>query len=349
MANGDGSQLSRAANRYLAHLDSNGTIDRLLSAPIPSGAFLELLEGLRLDTVDNGRLAALARLLLDRLPPADDSPRDTEGWSFDSPAQRGARMRRRTVEVLARRGLASELKGLVDGRPPQEQELIRYHLRHARQVAADMAQVRLGPAGLLDLLARSDIRLVRNSSDLIDVLTDHLNDLQHELSRNNSFRELWSPNGRNLGSEDDITDWVRRRLTDRLGRDRIILTREPQVERLTVKGSGTRIDLAAGAPTNTAPIGVAAVTIEAKLASNDEVPTALRDQLVKRYLAATGQRHGIYLVYWVPPEQRRPGSRTVYADKQQLLDDMRRWAAEVAPQYEVSVYALDVSWPNRQS
>lgn len=349
VANGDGSQLSRAANRYLAHLDSNGTIDRLLSAPIPSGAFLELLEGLRLDTVDNGRLAALARLLLDRLPPADDSPRDTEGWSFDSPAQRGARMRRHTVEVLARRGLASELKGLVDGRPPQEQELIRYHLRHARQVAADMAQVRLGPAGLLDLLARSDIRLVRNSSDLIDVLTDHLNDLQHELSRNNSFRELWSPDGRNLGSEDDITDWVRRRLTDRLGRDRIILTREPQVERLTVKGSGTRIDLAAGAPTNTAPIGVAAVTIEAKLASNDEVPTALRDQLVKRYLAATGQRHGIYLVYWVPPEQRRPGSRTVYADKQQLLDDMRRWAAEVAPQYEVSVYALDVSWPNRQS
>ncbi|WP_328848555.1 hypothetical protein [Micromonospora zamorensis] len=140
---------------------------------------------------------------------------------------------------------------------------------------------------------------------------------------------------------------MRRRLTDQLGRDRVLLTREPQVERIAVKGSGTRIDLTAGAPTNTTPIEVAEAIIEAKLVSNDEVPTALQDQLVRRYLAATSQRHGIYLVYWLPPEQRTSGSRK-YADKQKLLDDMRRWAAEVAPQFDVSVYVLDVSWPKRQ-
>jgi hypothetical protein len=72
--------------------------------------------------------------------------------------------------------------------------------------------------------------------------------LQYEISRNDGFHDLWSPNGSNLGSEDDTTDWVRRRLIERLGRDRVILTREPQVERLADRGSGTRIDLTADAP-----------------------------------------------------------------------------------------------------
>jgi hypothetical protein len=347
VADGDDSLLSRAANRYLAGIDSHGTIDRLLSEPIPPSAVLKLLEGLQLDSVDDGRLAALARLLLGRLPLADDDPRETKGW-LDSPALRGARMRNHAVEMLAMRGLVTELRKLTDGQPPQEQALIRHHLRQARQVAADNAHCRLGPSHLLDLLGRSDPRLIRNSADLIRALLDHFDELQHEISRNNGFRDLWSPNGKDLGSEDDITDWVRRRLTERLGRDRVILTREPQVERIAVKGSGTRIDLTAGAPTNTAPVGVAGAIIEAKMVSNDEVPTALGDQLVKRYLAATSQRHGIYLVYWLPPEQRNSGLRTMYADKQKLLDDMRRWAAEVAPQYDVSVYVLDVSWPKRQ-
>ncbi|MDQ1250160.1 MAG: hypothetical protein QG597_4539 [Actinomycetota bacterium] len=347
VANDDGSQLSHAANRYLASIDSSGTIDRLLSEPISPEAFVELLQGLRLDTVNDGQLAALARLLLDRFPLADDEPQAAESWSYDSPAQRAARIRNSTLQVLAMRGRARDLRALAAERPLEERELIRYHLYQARQAAADLSQIRLGPAELLDLVGRSDLRLVRNSGDLIDVLMDHLDELQHELSRGNGFRDLWSPNGKDLGSEDDITDWVRRQLTGRLGRDRTILTRESQVERLTVRGSGTRIDLAAGAPTNTAPIGVATVIIEAKLASNNEVPTALKDQLVMRYLAAANQRHGIYLVYWVPPEQRRSGSRTVYADKEQLLNDMRSWAVEVAPQYEINVYALDVSWPNR--
>ncbi len=343
VANDDDSQLSRAANRHLAHIDSRGAINRLLNEPTPPGVFLELLEGLHLDTIDDGQLADLTRLLLGRLPLALWETED----SFDSPAQREARMCNHVVETLAKRGLATQLKVLADGRPPQAQALIRHHLRQARQVAADNAQVRLDPTGLLDLLGRSDLRLIRNSGDLISALLDHLDELQHELSRNNGFHDLWSPDGKNLGSEDDITDWLRRRLPDQLGRDRVILAREPQVERIAVRGSGTRIDLTAGASTNTAPVGVAAAIIEAKLVSNPDVPTALQNQLVQRYLAATRQRHGIYLVYWLSPEQRPAASRK-YANKQELLDDMRRWAAEVAPQFDVSVYVLDVSWPKRQ-
>ncbi|WP_328849822.1 hypothetical protein [Micromonospora zamorensis] len=85
---------------------------------------------------------------------------------------------------------------------------------------------------------------------------------------------------------------------------------------------------------------------EAKLVNHDVLPT-LRDQLVQRYLAATNQRHGIYILHWLPPEQWTSNSRK-HADQQVLLDDMRRRAAEVAPQFDVSAYLLDVSWPKRR-
>ncbi|WBC04257.1 hypothetical protein [Micromonospora sp. WMMA1976] len=345
VANDGDSQLSRAASRHLAGIDAPDSINRLLTEASSPGVFLASLEGLPLDTLGDGSLIDLTRLLLGRLPSAEASEGIED--SFDSPSQREGRMCGYTVARMADRGLVRELQMLVDGQSPQAQALIRHHLRHARQVAADNAQARLNPTSLLNLLGRSDLRLIRNSGDLIRVLLDHFDELQHEISRNNGFRDLWSPDGRSLGSEDDITDWVRRRLAERLGSDRIILTREPQVERMAVRGSGTRIDLSAGAPTNTAPMEVAEAIIEAKLASNNELPTALRTQLVQRYLAAARQRHGIYLVYWVPPRQRTSGPRK-YADKQELLDDMRRWASEVTPQFDVSVYVLDVSWPMRQ-
>ncbi|GAB3147449.1 hypothetical protein GCM10027290_30740 [Micromonospora sonneratiae] len=206
VADGDDSQLSRAANRHLARVDSLDAINRLVGGSAPPGAFLELLEGLPLETVDDGRLVDLARLLLGRLPLAD-APPETED-SLDSPARREFRICNHAVAMLATRGLATELKVLAEGQSPQAQALVRHHLRQARQVAADSAQAYPGPTGLLDLLGRSDPRLIRNSGDLIGVLLEHLDDLQHELSHNNGFRDLWSPDGQKLGAEDDITDWL---------------------------------------------------------------------------------------------------------------------------------------------
>jgi hypothetical protein len=349
-ATGDGSQLSRAANLHLGRVDPHSTVDRLLNEA-PVSAQQELLDALPLDAVDDSHLVALARLLLGPQSAASESEnelRDVEDW-IDSPVERRARIRNRTVEVMAMRGLATELSMLANASAPHNQQLIRHYMRTAEQAAADNAHVRLDPASLLNLLGRAELRLIRNSGDLIKVLKDHLDELQHEISRNNGFRELWSPDGKTLRGEDDITDWLQRRLTERLGRGLINLARETQVERLKVKGFGTRIDLTASAPTATAPIGLANAIIEAKLVTNGEVPTALRNQLVQRYLEPNCQRHGIYLVYWIPPDQRTTGLRQAFPDKQQLLNEMQRWAAEVEPQYEICAYALDVSWPNRPS
>jgi hypothetical protein len=46
---------------------------------------------------------------------------------------------------------------------------------------------------------------------------------------------------------------------------------------------------------------------EAKLVTDSTLLTAMHDQLVQRYLLPAGYQHGIYLVYWVDPSQRRAG------------------------------------------
>ncbi|GFJ77364.1 hypothetical protein Phou_015440 [Phytohabitans houttuyneae] len=85
---------------------------------------------------------------------------------------------------------------------------------------------------------------------------------------------------------------------------------------------------------------------KALLATNRDLLTSLHDQLVQRYLVATGQRHGIYLVYWVSPDQRPSGSPKTHGDKDELLKHLRSLSAEVAPQYDIHPYVLDVSWPS---
>lgn len=353
----DGSLLSRVANRRLAAIDVNAAIDRLLRDEVPQEIFLRRVHDIQLDpqlppssptpTVDDRRLTAFAGLLLDRLPLASDPP-ETEEWS-GSWERDGTRQRDLAIEILANRGLVHDLETLAKRRTPAEQTFIRYHLRRARQAAADNAFIRPRPTDLLALLGRSDPRLIRNSADFVTATEDHLYDLQHDLRRNGSFRDLWSRDGKQLHSEDDITDWIRRRLTDCFGNDRVVMSRESQVERLNIKGIGTRVDLMMSAPTLTAPASTASVIIEAKLVTNKHLLTALRDQLVQRYLAATGQRHGIYLVYWIPPEQRPDGSPKVHADRDKLLKELRSLSAEVAPQYDVRPCVLDVSWPSPDS
>lgn len=338
----DGSGLAREARRHLAAIEPHALVDHLTSGPADRSTLLEKAQGLDPEKLDDHQLAGLARLLFDRFP-FDSDPPLTSYWG-DSPEHDTARLRNFTVQLLATRGLVTDLKVLAVGRSPIEKEFIGFHLRQARQAAADSALARPTPAHLLDLLGRSDIRLIRNAADLLRVVQDHLGDVQHDLSRNSSFRELWSPDGKVPASEDDISDWVRRRLSTRLGSHSFI-DREIQVERRKVAGVGTRIDLTVSTSTATAPVTAARLIIEAKLVNNRELLTALHDQLVQRYLEANGLQHGIYLAYWVRPEQRPAGWTKHHPSKKDLFSELQRLADSVAPRYQVRPFVLDISWP----
>ncbi len=75
--------------------------------------------------------------------------------------------------------------------------------------------------------------------------------------------------------------------------------------------------------------------------------TAMDDQLIDRYLIPIGRQHGIYIVYWVKPEQR-PSSwaKQRAADRDVLLSELREQAGKAQHRgMQIVPYVLDVSHP----
>jgi len=128
----------------------------------------------------------------------------------------------------------------------------------------------------------------------------------------------------------------------------MLIDREPQVHRTANRGVGTRIDLTATATTTSRDI--ARTVIEAKHHSNRELMTAMREQLVERYLAPTGRRHGIYLVYWTTPNQRPTGmSRSTSPDARDLKRALTNQAEQLREAgWVVNPFILDISQPQAQ-
>jgi hypothetical protein len=180
--------------------------------------------------------------------------------------------------------------------------------------------------------------MVGDDADLQHVLLQEFEELQRYLA--GAWREIW--NGDRPQIEDDVSDWLERRLSERL--NGLIIDREVQVKR-DRPGIGTRIDLTA--TTKTTGGDTARVLIEAKRVNNDEVETAMQDQLIDRYLIPKNRRHGIYLVYWITPTQRPDGwSRTKRADMATLARELDEQARQVAEDgFRIVPYILDISRP----
>jgi hypothetical protein len=174
------------------------------------------------------------------------------------------------------------------------------------------------------------------------VVLDQLAELQHSVRHNDAFREIWSDDSPH--SEDDISDWLRRRFDERL-QGGLIVDREIQVARPKGKGIGTRVDLTATVRTINGD--VARIIVEAKRIDNAELMTAMRQQLIERYLVPSGRTHGIYLAYWVAPEQRPARwSRTRPGDVDTLKGELSAQARQARDDgFVIKPYILDISRP----
>ncbi|GAA4603206.1 hypothetical protein BJY16_004534 [Actinoplanes octamycinicus] len=340
LASDDDSPLARRARRHLAETEPQKVAEAVLAGDADRAVVEKRIAGLHLSELDTHTLGDLTRFLFDRFPPADDPPFEK---SFDHP---GVQARKGALQVLMERGEARTLERLAEGRTAFEIRYLRHFSESAQAIAADTRMARLTPEHLLVVLGRSDVRLVQDARDLLDAVIDHLVELQHELTHRNAFRDLWSRDLTDIGSEDDISDWVQRHLEKRLNGGTI--DREVQVQRRSASGIGTRMDLTVSARSATATVDTARVVIEAKLVNNPEIETATRNQLIDRYLTAMGLRHGLLLVYWVRPDQRpaRWRERTpAHPAAAGLLAELERQASEAPAGYDVRPFVLDVSRP----
>lgn len=338
------SDLAAMARTSLANLDPAGTVDELVAGSASTDELVEIARWLRLDALDVERLTPLAQLLLDRLPAASDPP---FGGHPDNDEYRARETRMRVLDLLAEQGNVAGFQALLEGRTQPDRDLILPRLRRSRQRAADAAFTHVQPNDLVELLRRSDARLVRDDHDLLNVVSAQLDELQHELTHDGAFRDVWNlaaDGAHRPKREDDISDWLRRRAHDRLAR--IVIDREVQVTRPGQGGIGTRVDITATAPTATHPAGVGRVIIEAKLINNPELATAMHQQLIGQYLVPTGLLHGIYLVYWIAPEQRPYGWTRNHLDIGELRQQLEQQAAQAAD-HVIRPYVLDISRPRR--
>jgi hypothetical protein len=313
-------------------------IGQLNASPVQPEEFDTIVRHLEFSLLDDSQLADLAWLLLSYVPLASDPPVKL-GISDPDPLDETRRARRAVMEILAERGHERFFRDLAAQQGDGDQRAIGWYLRRSRAQAIDRSYAGLTPGELLHLLGRADARLVRTGHDLLDAIVLQLEELQRELTKRGRSTMLWNftPIGGKPKDENAITNEIADKLAARLNAPGL-LDREVEVTP-SRRGIGTRIDLKATVPTATWPAGTASVIIEAKLATNEHLMTALADQLVEKYLIPTGSQYGIYLVYWAKPEQW-PGSP---ADRAALQAELERQAAEVGGGVHVRPYILDIS------
>ena len=162
------------------------------------------------------------------------------------------------------------------------------------------------PNAILKLVSSDQVRVVQSGQQLLDLVVESLRRLQQKLHGETPAAPfLWGDKASN-GSyrpkdENTLSDFVKIHLVEDLKGHNIIANREVQIRRGygTMPGENADIHVEAVVPGHQADDSdVITVIIETKGCWHSELTTAMRTQLVERYLENNRCQHGLYLVGW---------------------------------------------------
>jgi hypothetical protein len=160
------------------------------------------------------------------------------------------------------------------------------------------------PQELRVLIGSPRARLVQNGNELLDAVLESLQRLEKRLhGETPAVHFLWDR--RSDGTywpkeENRLSDWIKLHLEEDLSNRRIVVNREVEIRPTEPTRSGQRTDIRVDAIARL-PNGSEerlSVIIEVKGCWNRGLWTAMREQLVERYLAENTCQHGIYVVGW---------------------------------------------------
>lgn len=279
--------------------------------------------GPSLARLEDDQLAEVYSWLRTLLPPDEDET--YHGAHIVGPREDAQRLRGSTLAMLVDRASGRSVELLLQlsrrfGRPLD----LEAALRRARAMQAEATWRPPRPAELVILLADPARRLVRNDVELADLVIETVRAIEADLSahgellwdrvsagiRRRALRkgvklayafappdsDLWSPK-----PEAALSAYMHNQLTLRLSARGVFVNREVLVLPRSAYGTGDRPDLLV--QVSERGNVYCRVPIEIKGSWNDEVETALLDQLAKRYLPQTQASTGVYLVGWYPLEQ----------------------------------------------
>lgn len=149
---------------------------------------------------------------------------------------------------------------------------------------------------------------------------------------------LWDTHAGRPKSEDEISDYLANELSSALTVRGAIVNREVQVRRNRPSGIGERTDLLIdAAPVSGPRAGRLSLPVEVKGAWNAELRTAMREQLVERYMRDTGASDGVYVVAWPDLESWTDVTDT----RRQVLASLDRQVVEAELAAQASALAQD--------
>lgn len=317
----------------------------------------ELVPPTALDSLTDTRVADLYLLVARLYPP------ETDPWHVGvySPSARDNLQHWRgnllhTLEARDSESAVAQLERIAREEPIRDY-LVQIWLHAKAALHGDRWRGTV-PREIMRLAESPDLRLVESGTQLLDIIEESLARLQQELQGQwRAVVGLWneSKDGNSPKAEEHLSNEVARYLNRDLADRRLVIGRELVLQVGVVGGATglrTDIDVVANATSGTnRTIEQIRAVIEVKGSWNAEVSTAMKHQLVDKYLDPHGIRHGIYLVGDYSCESWRPSAasrRSKGLGGKAAVMEMLTGQAHVltTPLREVRAVVLDTSLPD---
>jgi hypothetical protein len=304
--------------------------------------------------LDDRSLHRLLDWLFENFPPAED-PRLQGGAARVTPRDQAGHVRDRLLAAVAQRGTddaIAAVDALASKFPSYGMTLRNDEAREARLARWTAPE----PRQVIMLAQNNDARIVLSDAHLQQALMASLRRIEKRLQESSptAARELWNTRGKPTPKyEEELSTWLKGRLEDDLGVGGRLIGRELEIRpNIKGRGRGESVDIAVFAPVGTEVDGAAtaSVTIEVKGCWHADVKSAMKSQLVDRYLTGTGTTHGIYLVFWFATDDWNPSDsrrRRCTGDPQTLHDTLSEQARTLTTDTHATVrsFVVDGSLP----
>ncbi|MFD9535818.1 NACHT domain-containing protein [Streptomyces sp. NPDC060010] len=255
--------------------------------------------------------------------------------SATGPQPHGSSPERRdaVLDHLSSRGTAEAVRLMRElHKEWPDASIVQTLMHEAQRTYREHSWGRPSAAELRALVQDPRRRLIKDGTDLLDLVVSLLKDIQHDLTQGTLPATIfWNeteletlPDGKKSKQrlrfpkdENLISDYLAYSLRQSLAQSGILIDREVQINRNS-KGAGDRIDLLLQAPAQSDPAHaprlpeapLAQAAIEVKGNWHRHLKTAMEDQLVDDYLPTLNTRHGLYLIAYFPNDQWTATERT---------------------------------------
>lgn len=253
-----------------------------------------------------------------QFPHAEDPDHRGEGAYSVGPREQIADFRNAILRSLKQRGSIEACNAIqrIAGDLPHL-EWMKWELHEAKQVTRRQTWRPLKPDEFMELVRQPNSALVQSSSQLLDLLVDSLGRFEAKLQGETPLAfTLWDEISKGVfrpKNEAHLADAIKGYLEDDIGRRGVISLREVEIRRGERHGSGKP----KGERTDIHVTGVVPglirgtfdqvrVIIEVKGCWNPELMTAMKSQLLDRYLKDNRCQNGLYLVTWHNCQQWDP-------------------------------------------